>query len=432
MTFVFANCSKKNITVIPTFSLFVRRIDLSRNSLKFIPANTSLPKDLLSLDVSNSDIKYIELGAFRQLNALQYLDISFNQELTLNVLPNITDDLINSSIKVLKLNSIQCPVGRGTTLRYQHLCRLQNTSLQEIQLSRNRIDMVESYTLRVLPRTLTSVSAAENFFRPGLYLFEFSMLDNLQNANFSYLYSQTNPFRHLSNLFCHEHQHPAINVSTLSQCKMPQEVNIEIHKDNFANQENIDNWFSNVSLTVYMPSNLKSLHLENCVIRDTRIHRNLRIVFPSLTSLYGRRNFIPFVSGVDFNRSLQIMDLTCVYIHKIETTFLQSCNLSKLILAKNYLGEQFSKKETKELFRGQNFLSYLDLSNNHLVKVAYDLFEYTPRLEHLDLSGNDIEHINFKLNHLKDLCFLNISFTKVKSFNDDQMENLDSISQSGN
>ena len=77
-------------------------VDCSYSSLLQVPVAT-FHDSVTHLHLVNNGVKFIERGAFRNLHKLEYLDLSFNRELTFAVLPNVTSDLVFTSIKILKL-----------------------------------------------------------------------------------------------------------------------------------------------------------------------------------------------------------------------------------------------------------------------------------------------------------------------------------------
>ena len=122
---LFADCSDKNLASAPTFSDDVIGINFSGNDFSDIPQ--SLPEKLLYLDIStnalisiaqtslkrykslqnlslsNNKLYDIPIGTFRSNLQLIELDVSFNMNLTIDVMYNISLDLKNSKNKKTKL-----------------------------------------------------------------------------------------------------------------------------------------------------------------------------------------------------------------------------------------------------------------------------------------------------------------------------------------
>lgn len=131
---LFADCSNLNLQSAPLFNDEVTGIILTRNNISEFPL--SLPRNIRYLDISRNVIetiketslsnykaihnislsanglKSIELGFFLNSKSLTHLDVSNNQELTLEVLVNISHDLsLSTSIRVLNLENVQCTYG---------------------------------------------------------------------------------------------------------------------------------------------------------------------------------------------------------------------------------------------------------------------------------------------------------------------------------
>ena len=88
-----ADCSYLNLTRFPDFTEDVAEITFSHNNLTSIFNGTELSTGVKRLDISHCQLRSIEKGFIRPLQHLEYLDISHNRELSLEVLPNVTFDL---------------------------------------------------------------------------------------------------------------------------------------------------------------------------------------------------------------------------------------------------------------------------------------------------------------------------------------------------
>ena len=87
------------ISEFPTSLPFgISYLDVSRNSLREIRQNALANYTLLrNLSVSKNELKSIELGLLRKAGHLIHLDLSLNNELTIDVLVNISYDLKRST-----------------------------------------------------------------------------------------------------------------------------------------------------------------------------------------------------------------------------------------------------------------------------------------------------------------------------------------------
>ena len=146
----------------------------------------ALPYGLIHLDISACKLKEIQRGFLRNFSNLEYLDISYNWELSLEVLPNVTFDLQFTNIKVLKLDAIQCRYGKGLTLKRIYSQYLTNTtSLEEVSLSSNRIETIERFVISSMPDSIQRITAANNRLIFSWAMLEISYLKNLKYGDIS-------------------------------------------------------------------------------------------------------------------------------------------------------------------------------------------------------------------------------------------------------
>ena len=185
-----ADCSGKGLTFVPNFPDNITEINLSHNPLNYIHStdNKNISSKLNSMDLSHCGSKMMERGFLRKFSNLTYLDISYNRELILEVLPNVTYDLQNTSIRTFKCDALHCEVGTPNIVRLDHLYYLQNTSLEEIHICSNRIEKLERGVIVHLPQTLQKITAADNRVKVGWYLLEVHSMKNLSFANLSTQY----------------------------------------------------------------------------------------------------------------------------------------------------------------------------------------------------------------------------------------------------
>ena len=180
-----ADCSSLDLHEFPNFNENVEIIIFFNNSLHDISADSVLPLGLTYLNISACKLKEIHRGFLRNFSNLKYLDISNNTELTLEVLPNVTYDLQFTAIKVLKSTAIQCEYGKGLKLYRRYTHYLRNTSLEELHLSSNRIEVIERFAISNMPDSLKHLTAADSRFVFSWALLEIQQLKNLEYVDFS-------------------------------------------------------------------------------------------------------------------------------------------------------------------------------------------------------------------------------------------------------
>ncbi|VDI73365.1 Hypothetical predicted protein [Mytilus galloprovincialis] len=213
-----ADCSRKNITTIPFVPGNVENITFTHNRIQSI-GNGAFKSNsrLLYLDLSKNEINRIAPDSFVGLNKLETLIINSNNisstvstsnaifeplaSLLCLVIKNNHKFAFNistlSNLKTLKIDFYDGKAYFGkeyTTLKNLtnieilkcHLQSLRNTSLTEIYLDSNRLQLVEPGALIMIPKTLKKLSIADNEFAYGEYLYEIFSL-TVQEVNISYM-----------------------------------------------------------------------------------------------------------------------------------------------------------------------------------------------------------------------------------------------------
>ncbi|VDI43161.1 Hypothetical predicted protein [Mytilus galloprovincialis] len=100
----------------------------------------------------------IHRGAIGKLTNLKYLDISNNRYLGLCGFRNITYGLNLTSIKIFKARNLYCQDSRSVTLYCDDIRNLRNTSLEELYIDGNNIDIGQPGILTYLPSSLLILS----------------------------------------------------------------------------------------------------------------------------------------------------------------------------------------------------------------------------------------------------------------------------------
>ena len=86
---VIADCSTSGLQNVPDLPCNTTHLYLNNNPITVIQKD-AFPQSLVYLNMSFCTIRTIEKGAFVNLFHLRVLDLSFNRELTRDVLPNVT------------------------------------------------------------------------------------------------------------------------------------------------------------------------------------------------------------------------------------------------------------------------------------------------------------------------------------------------------
>ena len=269
-TDMMVDCSGKGLTSIPRLIQSVTYLDISQNDIKALTGSSfdSLP-EIGFLDISHCQLRDVDKGVFGELYNLQYLNISYNRELGFASLPNITFNLNQTKIESLDLNGINCATGIGTIIKRHHVKNIQMTSLKKLSLASNRMELFEPGVISVLPKTLQTLSLAENKLTSGAYIVEFYFLSSLTILNMSY------------------QLHPAkFPQSILDLCFDKKEK--DIISDNF--QRNLSYRGFNFNWSMPFPPKLETLYAQSSrlLIKDPKFS----VHAPSLKHVYLQDNFL--------------------------------------------------------------------------------------------------------------------------------------------
>ncbi|XP_061176918.1 toll-like receptor 4 [Saccostrea echinata] len=406
---VLVDCSRKKLTEIPKFVTNVTCIFLRENKISLIAYSSFQGLHRLhTLDLSGNILKTIHEGAFGGLKMLQYLDISYNNNLGFAVLPNVTHNLNKTNIKVLKFDQITCMGGRGTVLRQHHLHNLKNTSLEELSTSSNRIDLFEPCVLSHLPKTMKKMSFAANRFSAGMYAFEFHTLENVQVINAS-----------LRN-------RPPHFYESVSSCRenFDKEEFTPLRKTCLQSVKSNTKPSHHFNVTYSVPPNLHTLYLNSSRIffRATAfgIHENkIRRLFLQDNIIY---QFIGPLFGVE---NITEIDLSRNFCYKMTKSFTHSLpKLRILKLKQNNLGETFKSDISGSIFEKQSKLYYLDISYNRIHGLSFLFLKNLVSLSLLDISNNQISEWNVKMSHMMNLSYLDLSNNRLGAISKNGMKEI--------
>ena len=428
-----ADCSSSllDLRTFPSFSENVTEVDLKNNSFYKINSTDVLPNGLRWLDMSYCKILEIEEGFLRQFAALEYLDISYNRELTFEVLPNVTYDLQFTSIKVLKLNALHCIYGDGIIVRARHLFHLRNTSLEEIHVSSNRIIMLEQFVLMNLPPTLEKIIAADNRFTFGWYLFEHTYLKRIWRLDISYQFlKRHDPYLGLFEISCDDSKSFRHNDDIRYHAKYRRGLYNTKRASHLTSclQDYRGKWTATARFTIYIcfPQSMKELNFSHSAMETPGIINNTVLDFRGIRKLDFSNNFMTVLKGKVFSSNLTDGDFSNNLLPQIDPSEFALANFSRLDLSKNYMGEQIENGNLRFLVTQSNLLE-LSLAKNRIYKMPKSTFEGLSNLKYLDLSQNELQKRNFHFDGLDHLEILNLNQNKIKSFTRRQMGMLDRL-----
>ena len=417
-----ADCSGKDLTFVPNFPDSITEINLSHNPLNSSD-NKNISSKLNSVDLSHCGLKTIERGFLRKFSDLTYLDISYNRELTLEVLPNVTYDLQNTSIRTLKCDALHCEVGTPNIARLDHLYYLQNTSLEEIHICSNRIEELERGVIVHLPQTLQKITAADNRVKVGWYLLEVHSMKNLSFANLSTQYKSYDQYMTIFQPSCNDRREvpthrdlhhlkiqrtPKRSTPLLTSC-LKEYLHL-YRKERFA-------------VFISLPQSLKIVIMDHSELHSSDLFNFTFMDFRAIEKYTIRDNFGEYLTGRIFSSNLTHADYSNNFIADIDSRFFDNANLSHLDFSNNYLGEKIDKGRLHVL-QDQVFLSYLSLAKNRIHSIPKLFFDNLTHLTELDLSGNNIQSMTFSLTNLIKLEFIHLQNNRIKSLSRENMQEL--------
>lgn len=318
------------VCTIPT----VTRLQLQKNKFEFIRSDLfQLCTNLTELDLGGNQIRKISNDAFRSLKGLKILTLSRNK---LESVPNATRNL---------------------------------ATLEELDLSSNKIHSLTCHDLANLTK-LRHLSLYQNSI-PTLQDCVFKDVINLQ-----VLKLQTSQISNLKDAF-------RKHLPNLIQLRLNGNKLTSIKKGDFSGLRSLQNL---------------SLHNNNIKIIEKECFSGLT----SLTTLLLQSNEISEqeINNGSFNDliNLRRLDLRDNHIHYLDDSALADPPFSKLSLLDTLalLGQHHRGKAQlpRNILQGLTNLTVFYARNMQLISLHENMFKYTPQLETLDISSNDIETLS--------------------------------------
>lgn len=453
---LYADCSHLGLRSSPLFWSNVTRINLSHNILTQIPRPQSLPSNLTYLDLSYNAIKCIENNTFKglwklsdlrlngnkigmpdnldrnvfaDLKNIKHLDLSDNPELTFRIMPILTYGLRKSTIEILRLNKIHCTFGSSTELRRNDLKNLKYTNLTEIHLSSNRLEMVEQGAIISLPQTIRKVSVGDNNLVFGLYLLELFFLNKLEWINATLQHMSHSPEEVLrSFLFfsCNNRRRIYQDNSTIETMKTSF-CNLDTFQKSRWVKLGIFQGFSStkINYTFPVPPKLKTLFLNESNLGYTI--PAISFMKNSIENIYMQGNLLQsWIGPIRTLGNLKRLNLSNNVCSKVDRDFFQHLNaLTELYLNNNLLGFNLALDKEGKIFRNLTTLRLLELKENRIANLPKAVFVNLYNLEHLDLSDNILMAIEFNIENLRSLTYLDLSSNQIQSLSGSTMDKLD-------
>ncbi|XP_052079734.1 toll-like receptor 4 [Mytilus californianus] len=406
---------------------FLTDLDLSSSScqLKKIDNNTFQGiKTLRYLDVSNNSLYSIWKGTFAHMQHLHFLDISYNTRLGFRGLGNVTNDLSNTSIEIFKFQKLVPTFSMNQILRMEDFAPLRHTKLREIYVDSNRIQLIQTGAISLLPKTIQKISIGDNQLSYGLYMFEFRQLSatiiNVSNTGMSHPPGDED--------FCMSDMKETDVERTLYEYKNvvgAQQVSTWSRKIRIYNAGLKINYFS----TINLPENLTVLYYTAS---------STKFEIPKLRFSYNVLEKVDFSFNVFYSLkgpilglyNLQEFNLSNNFCSNISNVFFTGTpNIKSLLLQNNLLGFVLPNDEKGEIFKHLEKLEIIDLSDNRIPKLPYLIFESIQSIKEIHLKRNVLENMQFKIDHMRKLTLLDISNNMIRFLDDDATANLETVAK---
>ncbi|XP_052674373.1 toll-like receptor 4 [Crassostrea angulata] len=382
--------------------------------------------NLTHLNLSQCDLLYIDLGSLSSQKHLQFLDASNNERLGFRGLRIIAHDLQNSTIKVLKLKKVHCTFGLGTILLLNHTTYLNKTSLEELYLDSNRIEIMETGVITYhLPKSLKYLSLGDNQISNGIYHLEVSALHNLQTLNASFqLFTHNNFFDGCYDYRQSCHILPEFTV-------YPQEFTI--YPSVVKSVRNIYPWYQHnafsglfpkpPNFTYYLPRSLTTIFANDMKFQFFVI-RQLFFGQCNVTHLHFQNNFIyeMHVPTLGCN-NLVYLDFSNNYCRYFTPHMLKiQSQLEVLNFSRNDLGHIFQDDNKGELLGRNLKLTVLSLHDNKITTLPRNVFINNSMIKILNISRNRLDTWRVDLRHMYQLQFLDLSFNLLSELDESAID----------
>ena len=416
----------ENLTKLRNLSLSGTGPNLCNISVLLNSTFNYLPQ-VRNLYISSCNVSKVGTLALQPLRNIEYLDISYNENLHFDGMKSVLEGLINSTISVLNLNHIYELFEMGTSLKVNYIAPIMYLrNLTKLHLDLNKIEVIEEAVFRVFPNSLKYITIAGNRLTYGKYVEHLVDMEYVVHLDISRQNLNFDPFMHEH----YERQEEFKNKLSYDKAMLSPVLTYNL-VPNIACSDCMDHCRREGLTCVCLPPKLKML---KWTMSFLRFHvRFFRICPPlELRKLDVRFNLILEWTGPVYGlEMLTELNLAENYCKNMSSDFFDTlfC-LRKLNVSGNFLGSILhpSNENAGKHFKNLTNLENIDLSENRITALAFDVFQNLKKIKYLNVSGNMITQWNSSLQSDR-LELLDISGNRLDSLPEPLRNYLDNLAQ---
>ncbi|XP_062569045.1 uncharacterized protein LOC134231144 [Saccostrea cucullata] len=376
------------------------------------------------LTLTDCPIRFVNRGVFSTLDSLHALDLSNNRHMTFAVLENVSFDLQFTNVQILNVSKLHCKFGLGTFLSVKQIVHFRNTTITHLDLSRNRMELMDTDVPKYLPPNMIFLNISDNHLTWGMYMLAYQFLTNVRVADFSKQFSEPSDFSELdcrNSIDCtYKNDRNLDSCSGLSSDIMTTfspHLAFDLSKGNY---------------TFYIPRSLEKLFFHDSnflfAIREIHLQNNHCKEYHLQNSIFN--SLIGPMYGMEY---AEYFDLSGNLMYNISQSFFDTFpNITYLNLSKNILGNCIHEKVGFDHFQALKKLKEIKLSYNGIESLPPNFLAGAWSLEILDLSHNLITNFTVTLNESTPLKYLDLTSNRLHILSHETMQRLQNIHERHN
>ena len=393
----------------PNFASFrnLSLVSFSNSAIFNITTDTfkNVPQ-IQTLDLSYCNLTNIERDTFEPLKDLRLLNISNNMALGFPTLRNVSYELRDSkSIEILDYSKVYKTFGLTTQLNRCDVWYLQNTTLKELNINSNRMASIELNALHLMPTSLEKLFVEDNRLTFGPYALQLGCITNLKRLE----------------LNRQDYAHPVVNFNNemkIVENKLDSSGGCPVKRKSLKPGCRLGKHKPLNPFDFTFPTTLKSvgyslsnLRYEPSVVPVPLPLRNSIESFDLSYNMIYKWND-PLVIFSD----LKLLNLSHNFCYNITADFFRNCpNLENFDACHNKIGPVLENDIHGSIFERLTRLRILNISASWIEKLPENIFIHLSSLEHLDLSYNMLEKLEFQFHHMTNLTTLVLRQNKIST-----------------